>query len=116
MAAGDDEGRALGIDVTRVRLLLILAAMVMTDTRISLSGMVSWVELLISHIVCMLIGLTFPPFSLDVVLMGRSPDLRFIAGLMTADRHVALAALDQYDMSKLYGTAMRVLHGGWCPI
>jgi iron complex transport system permease protein len=61
MAAGDDEARALGIDVTRVRLLLILAATVMSVTRISFSGIVSWVELLISHIVRMLIGPTFPP-------------------------------------------------------
>jgi ABC-type Fe3+-siderophore transport system permease subunit len=64
MSAGDDEARALGIDVTRVRLLLILAATVMTVTHISLSGIVSWVELLISHIVRMLIGLAFPLFSL----------------------------------------------------
>src|SRR4029450_8880114 len=28
----------------------------------------------------------------EVVLMGCSPDLQFIAGLMTADRHVALGA------------------------
>jgi ABC-type hemin transport system ATPase subunit len=58
----------------------------------------------------------FPYTTFEVVLMGCSPDLQFIAGLMTADRHVALAAMDQYDMSNLHGMAMRVLHGGWCPI
>jgi iron complex transport system permease protein len=60
LAAGDDEARALGINVTRVRLLLILVATLMTATCVSISGIVSWVGLLISHIVWMLVGPTYP--------------------------------------------------------
>jgi len=60
LAAGDDEAQALGINVTRVRLLLILAATLMTATCVSISGIVSWVGLLIPHIVRMLVGPAFP--------------------------------------------------------
>jgi iron complex transport system permease protein len=47
LAAGDDEARALGINVTRFRLLLILVATLITTTCVSISGIVSWVGLLI---------------------------------------------------------------------
>jgi iron complex transport system permease protein len=60
LAAGDDEARALGVNVTRVRLSLILAATLMTSTCVSISGIVGWVGLLIPHIVRMLVGPTFP--------------------------------------------------------
>ena len=60
LAAGDDEARSLGINVTRVRLLLILAATLMTATCVSISGIVGWVGLLIPHIVRMLVGPGFP--------------------------------------------------------
>jgi iron complex transport system permease protein len=60
LAAGDDEARALGINVTRVRLSLILAATLMTATCVSISGIVGWVGLLIPHIVRRLVGPTFP--------------------------------------------------------
>ena len=50
----------MGIDVTRVRLCLILAATLMTATCVSISGIVGWVGLLIPHIVRMLVGPGFP--------------------------------------------------------
>ncbi len=56
LAAGEDEARTLGVDVKRVRLLLILAATLMTAAATSLCGIVGWVGLLIPHIVRMLVG------------------------------------------------------------
>jgi len=60
LAAGDDEARTLGINVPRVRLILIVAATMMTAACVSISGIVGWVGLLIPHIVRMLVGPTFP--------------------------------------------------------
>jgi iron complex transport system permease protein len=60
LAAGEDEARTMGIDVKRVRLLLILAATMMTAACVSISGIVGWVGLLIPHIVRMLVGPAFP--------------------------------------------------------
>ncbi len=56
MAAGDDEARALGVDVPRLRLVLIVAATLMTAACVSISGIVGWVGLLVPHIVRMLVG------------------------------------------------------------
>lgn len=59
LAAGEDEARTLGIDVSRLRILLILAATLMTAACVSISGIVGWVGLLIPHIVRMLVGPAF---------------------------------------------------------
>ncbi|MBL8361574.1 MAG: iron ABC transporter permease [Rubrivivax sp.] len=59
MAAGDDEARALGVDVTRTRLVLIVAATLMTAACVSVSGIVGWVGLLIPHLVRLLVGPSF---------------------------------------------------------
>lgn len=56
LAAGEEEAHALGVDVRRLRLVLIVAATVMTATCVSISGIVGWVGLLIPHIVRMLVG------------------------------------------------------------
>lgn len=56
LAAGEDEARALGVDVRRVRIILIVAATLMTAAATSLCGIVGWVGLLIPHIVRMLVG------------------------------------------------------------
>lgn len=59
LAAGEDEARTLGIDVGRLRVVLIVAATVMTATCVSISGIVGWVGLLVPHIVRMLVGPSF---------------------------------------------------------
>ena len=59
LAAGEDEARTMGVDVPEVRLLLILAATMMTAACVAISGIVGWVGLLIPHIVRMLVGPSF---------------------------------------------------------
>jgi iron complex transport system permease protein len=59
LAAGEEEARTLGIDVGRLRIVLIVAATVMTATCVSISGIVGWVGLLVPHIVRMLVGPSF---------------------------------------------------------
>jgi len=59
LAAGDDEARALGVDVTRLRVLLILAATLMTAACVAIAGIVGWVGLLIPHLVRMMVGPSF---------------------------------------------------------
>lgn len=59
LAAGEDEARALGIDVPRLRLLLIVVATLMTAACVSISGIVGWVGLLVPHLVRMVVGPSF---------------------------------------------------------
>lgn len=96
MAAGEDEARAMGVDVPKVRLLLILAATLMTAACVSVSGIVGWVGLLIPHIVRMIVGPSFPAvlplsaligggFLLGVDNLARGPGTSEIPlGILTA--------------------------------
>jgi len=96
LAAGEDEARAMGVDVPKVRLLLILAATLMTAACVSVSGIVGWVGLLIPHIVRMIVGPSFPAvlplsaligggFLLGVDNLARGPGTSEIPlGILTA--------------------------------
>ena len=54
----------------------------------------------------------FPYTAYEVVVMGRIPHLRFMAGPTTADRHLALAAMDQLGIAHLTTRRFPELSGG----
>ncbi len=56
LALGDDEARALGVNVKLTRLALIVASTLVTATATSVAGVISWIGLLSPHIVRRLIG------------------------------------------------------------
>ncbi len=53
---GDDEARALGLNPARSRLLVILAATLMTAAAVSVSGLIAFVGLVVPHIVRLLVS------------------------------------------------------------
>ena len=52
----EDEARALGIPVRKLRALVILASTLVTASVVSMCGQVSWVGLLVPHVARMLLG------------------------------------------------------------
>ncbi|EIC29029.1 ABC-type Fe3+-siderophore transport system, permease component [Methylomicrobium album BG8] len=56
LEAGDDEAKALGIEVEPLRLVLIAAATLTTAAAISIAGTVGWVGLLVPHLSRLLVG------------------------------------------------------------
>ena len=56
LSLGDSEARALGVNVTRVRLILLLSATLVTAASVSFSGMISWVGLVVPHLCRKLLG------------------------------------------------------------
>ena len=56
MSLGEEEAKALGIDVERMRMLVISCCTLMTAAAVSIAGMVGWVGLVIPHIGRMLVG------------------------------------------------------------
>ena len=60
LSLSDDEARALGVPVARLRLAVVCAATLMTAAAVAISGIIGWVGLLIPHAARMLIG---PEFS-----------------------------------------------------
>lgn len=56
MAFGDDEARTMGIDVRRTRILVIVAATLMTSVTVCMCGSVGWVGLIIPHVLRLVTG------------------------------------------------------------
>ncbi len=56
MSFGEEEARALGVNTTRVRLTVIIAATLLTATTVALCGVIGWVGLVIPHMCRFLVG------------------------------------------------------------
>jgi iron complex transport system permease protein len=56
MAVGDTEARSLGVDATRTRFVLVLAATLGTAAVVSVSGLIGFVGIVVPHAVRLLLG------------------------------------------------------------
>ncbi|MEQ4617668.1 MAG: iron ABC transporter permease [Corticimicrobacter sp.] len=72
MEVGEDEARMLGIRVGLVRLLVIIAATLITAAAVSLAGIVGWVGLLVPHLTRLLVGPAYPRLLPMTILMGAA--------------------------------------------
>ncbi len=72
LSLGDDEARSLGVDVTRLRLLVIGAATLMTASVVAISGVIGWIGLMIPHIARMMVGPNFDRLLPTAMLLGAS--------------------------------------------
>ncbi|MDJ0947672.1 MAG: iron ABC transporter permease [Alphaproteobacteria bacterium] len=70
MSLDDEEARALGIDTTRLRIVFVGAATLMTAAVVSVSGIVGWVGLIMPHIARMLVGPNFSRLLPVAVVLG----------------------------------------------
>jgi iron complex transport system permease protein len=72
LSFGDDEAKTMGLDVEKLRFIVITMATLMTASAVSISGIIGWVGLVIPHIARLLVG------SKNAVLLPAS---FFIGGL-----------------------------------
>jgi iron complex transport system permease protein len=70
LGLGDEEARALGVEARRLRVLVILAATLMTAGVTALAGVVGWVGLVIPHLARMLTGPSFGRLLPVAALLG----------------------------------------------
>jgi iron complex transport system permease protein len=56
---GDDEAAALGVDVARVRLVVVVAATVGTAAAVSLSGLIGFVGIIVPHAIRLTVGASY---------------------------------------------------------
>lgn len=59
MRVGDDEARSVGLDPARTRLILIVAASLMTAAAVSVSGLIAFVGLVVPHVVRLVVGTSY---------------------------------------------------------
>src|SRR5262249_40498187 len=72
LSLGDEEARALGVEATRLRLIVIAAATLMTASVVAISGVIGWVGLVIPHIARMAVGPSFERLLPTAMLLGAS--------------------------------------------
>lgn len=59
LSLADEEAVALGVDVRRVRIVLVAAATLVTAAAVSVSGTIGWVGLVVPHVARLLVGPDF---------------------------------------------------------
>jgi iron complex transport system permease protein len=72
MTFGDEEARAMGIDVVKVRLAVVFSSTLMTSAAVSVCGSVGWVGLMIPHLARFLVGPDFRVLVPASALMGAA--------------------------------------------
>ncbi|WP_010240501.1 FecCD family ABC transporter permease [Clostridium arbusti] len=56
LSFGDEEAKTLGVDTRRMRLIIIICSTMLTAAAVSISGMISWIGLIIPHIARIIVG------------------------------------------------------------
>lgn len=96
----DDEARALGVDVARLRLAIIAAATLATSAGVAIAGIVGWVGLVVPHAARLLVGAEFS----RVLPMSAVLGAAFLLLVDTLCRTVARTELPPGVLTALVGT------------
>jgi iron complex transport system permease protein len=72
LSIGDDEARALGIDVGKLRAIVIAAATLITASVVAISGVIGWVGLMVPHMARLLVGARFDRLLPAAILLGAT--------------------------------------------
>ena len=72
LTMGDDEASTMGVNTKLLRMVIILAATLVTAASVSVTGMIGWVGLVIPHLTRMLIGSDYRKLMPASMLMGAS--------------------------------------------
>lgn len=72
MSLGEDDARAVGLPVKRVRTVALLAVALITATSVAVCGVIGWVGLVVPHLVRLLFGGQFKGFIPLTALLGAT--------------------------------------------
>lgn len=100
MTQGEEEAKALGVNTKTVRLLSIISATIVTATATSLCGMISYVGLVIPHLVRMITGCDYRKTVPASLLLGSS----FLLLVDTISRSIATVELPIGILTSLIGS------------
>jgi iron complex transport system permease protein len=100
LALPDDEARALGVEVGRLRLAVIAAATLATSAAVAIAGVIGWVGLVIPHAARLLAGAEFARVLPLAAVLGAT----FMLLIDTLGRTVAGTELPPGVLTALVGT------------
>jgi iron complex transport system permease protein len=102
MTLGDEEARALGVEVAMLRLGIVAAATLMTAAAVSVSGVIGWVGLLVPHLARLVVGPAFRRVLPLAVVLGAA----FVLAVDTLARNVGGVELPLGVLTAVLGTPM----------
>jgi len=94
LTLGEEEARSLGVHTTRLRLVIVVCATLITSACVSVSGMIGWVGLVIPHFARMLFGHDYKRLIPASMLLGG-------AFLMVVDNIARLATSGEIPLGIL---------------
>lgn len=100
LALPDDEARALGVDVPRLRLGVVAAATLLTSAAVAIAGVIGWVGLVVPHAARLLAGPGFARVLPLSALLGAG----FLLVVDTLCRTLAQAELPPGVLTAVVGT------------
>lgn len=89
LSLADEEAASMGVNVARLRGVLIVSATLMTAAAVSLAGIVGWVGLVVPHVARLLVGPEFSRLLPAALLLGGA----FVVAADTLARTVAAIEL-----------------------
>ncbi|GEP59096.1 FecCD family ABC transporter permease [Reyranella soli] len=104
LSLGDDEAKALGVNVRFVRGVVILAATLITATAVSVSGVIGWIGLVIPHMARLLVGPRYDRVLPVAALMGAA----FLVLIDTVARTAARIEIPLGLLTALFGAPVFV--------
>ncbi|NPD32695.1 iron ABC transporter permease [Eggerthellaceae bacterium zg-997] len=70
LAAGEDEARAMGVNVTLVKVVVIAASTLMTASSVAVAGIIGWIGMVIPHMARAFTGASYSKLLTASFLMG----------------------------------------------
>ena len=102
LSLSDDEARALGVNVARLRLIIVTSATLITAVAVAISGIIGWIGLLIPHAARLLIGPEFARMLPLTLLLGAS----YLLAVDTLARTMASIEIPPGVLTALIGTPL----------
>lgn len=72
LSLGEEEARSLGVNTSRLRIIMILCSTLMTAASVSIGGLIGWVGLIIPHLARMIVGPNYRILIPASVLIGSA--------------------------------------------
>jgi len=102
LSLSDDEARALGVNVSRLRLVIVASATLITAAAVAISGIIGWIGLLIPHAARLLVGPSFARLLPLSLVLGAC----FLLAVDTLARTMAAIEIPPGVLTALIGTPL----------
>ena len=102
LSLGDEEAASLGVQVRRVRVVVIAAATLVTAAVVSISGIIGWIGLIVPHVARLLVGADFRRLLPVAALLGAG----FLLGVDTLARTAARIEIPLGVLTAFVGTPL----------